>query len=104
MAGSLTDQAIDLFDRVGRRYRSVEERPISAETWVRCNDPEPCRSWSKLRSRASSPDRTTRLDARLATIDMRAADGTLTGVTIDKRVLKITPIEKLTLSDTPGWR
>jgi TnpA family transposase len=36
------------------------------------------------------------LDERLAAIDTRAKDGTLAGVTIDKGVLKITPIEKST--------
>ncbi len=40
------------------------------------------------------------LDERLAAVDARAKGGLLPGVTIDKGMLKITPIEKSTPPET----
>src|SRR3954468_12884819 len=79
-----------------RRYRSFEERLISRETQ---------RGMLESGSLPIAVDadfarfiagRRTLLDARLAAIDAKAKGGLLPDVTLDKGVLKITPIEKST--------
>ena len=61
-----------------------------------CRKPARCRSRSRRISSASSRAAAMLLDKRLAAVDARAKDGLLPDVTIDKGVLKITPIEKST--------
>src|SRR3954471_17773234 len=79
-----------------RRYRSFEERLISRETQ---------RGMLESGSLPIAVDadlarfiagRRALLDARLAAIDAKAKGGLLPDVTLDKGVLKITPIEKST--------
>ena len=79
-----------------RRYRSFEERLISRETL------------QELEGSGTPPiavdpdfdrfiaDRRALLDERLAAIDIKAKGGLLPDLTLDRGVLKITPIEKST--------
>ena len=89
-------RAGDVWVAGSRQYRSFEERLISKETF------------RDLRQAGSLPvavdadfenfltGRRKLLDERLAAIDVRAKRGMLPDVTIDKGVLKISPIEKST--------
>jgi TnpA family transposase len=79
-----------------RQYRSFEERLISARTLADLQQAGtlPIAVDADVESFISG--RRSLLDERLAAVDVRAKDGTLAGVTIDKGVLKITPIEKST--------
>jgi len=79
-----------------RRYRSFEERLISRETLQELEG-------SGTLPIAVDPDfdrfiadRRALLDERLAAIDIKAKGGLLPDVTLDRGVLKITPIEKST--------
>ena len=79
-----------------RRYRSFEERLISNETLEELGQ-------SGTLPIAVDPDfdrfiaaRCALLDERLTAIDVKANGGLLPDVTLDKGVLKITPIEKST--------
>src|SRR5215469_4732439 len=79
-----------------RRYRSFEERLISRETLQELEG-------SGTLPIAVDPDfdrfiadRRALLDERLAAIDIKAKAGLLPDVTLDRGVLKITPIEKST--------
>jgi TnpA family transposase len=79
-----------------RRYRSFEERLISRETLQDLAE-------SGTLPIAVDPDfdrfltdRRALLDERLAAIDIKAKGGLLPDVTLDRRALKITPIEKST--------
>ena len=80
----------------GRRYRSFEEWLISRETLQELEG-------SGTLPIAVDPDfdrfiadRRALLDERLAAIDIKAKGGLLPDVTLDRGVLKITPIEKST--------
>jgi hypothetical protein len=79
-----------------RRYRSFEERLISSETLRELDQ-------SGLPPIALDADferfiaaRRALLDEQLTAIDIKAREGLLPDVTLDKGVLKITPIEKST--------
>jgi TnpA family transposase len=89
-------RAGDVWVAGSRQYRSFEERLISKETF---------RDLEQAGSLPVSVDadfesfiagRREFLDKRLAAIDARAKDGLLPDVTIEKGVLKISPIEKST--------
>jgi len=89
-------RAGDVWVTGSRQYRSVEERLISKQTF------------QDLQSAGTVPvaveadfdkfieSRRALLDKRLTDVNNRAQDGLLAGVTIEKGVLKITPIEKST--------
>jgi TnpA family transposase len=89
-------RAGDVWVAGSRQYRSFEERLISAETLGEMQQSGTLPIAVEADVESFITGRTTLLDERLAAIDRRAKDGTLTGVTIDKGVLKITPIEKST--------
>jgi len=89
-------RAGDVWVAGSRRYRSFEERLISRETLQELEG-------SGTLPIAVDPDfdrfiaaRRTLLDERLAAIDIKANGGLLPDVTLDRGVLKITPIEKST--------
>ena len=89
-------RAGDVWVAGSRQYRSVEERLISRQ------------AFQDMRSAGTLPlaveadfdtfieSRRALLDKRLTDVNSRAKDGLLPGVTIEKGVLKITPIEKST--------
>ena len=79
-----------------RQYRSFEERLISKETLQELQQTGALPVAVEADFERFIETRRTLLDDRLAVIDARAKDGLLPGVTIDKGVLKITPIEKST--------
>ena len=79
-----------------RQYRSFEERLISAQTLADLQQAGTLSIAVGADFESFISGRRARLDERLAAVDVRAKDGTLAGVTIDKGALKITPIEKST--------
>ena len=79
-----------------RQYRSFEERLISKETLQDLLQTGALPVAVELDFDRFVESRRTLLDERLAAVEARARDGLLPGVTIDKGVLKITPIEKST--------
>jgi hypothetical protein len=79
-----------------RQYRSFEERLISKETLQELQQTGALPVAVEADFERFIETRRALLDDRLAVIDARAKDGLLPGVTIDKGVLKITPIEKST--------
>jgi Transposase, Mutator family/Tn3 transposase DDE domain len=94
-------RARDVWVAGSRRYRSFEERLISHETQRELLQ-------SGILPIAVDPDferfiagRPALLDERLAAIDVKAKGGLLPDVTLERGVLKITPIEK---STPPGPR
>ena len=79
-----------------RQYRSFEERLISKETLQELQQAGTLPVAVEADFEQFIDSRRALLDERLAAVDARAKDGLLPGVTIDKGVLKITPIEKST--------
>ena len=86
----------DVWVAGSRRYRSVEERLISKQTFedLRRAGTLPVAVDADFETFIGS--RRALLDKRLTDVDSSAKDGLLPGVTIEKGVLKITPIEKST--------
>jgi TnpA family transposase len=89
-------RAGDVWVAGSRQYRSFEERLISAQTLAELQQAGTLPIAVDADFESFIAGRRSLLDERLVTIDTRAKDGTLAGVTIDKGVLKITPIEKST--------
>jgi len=79
-----------------RQYRSFEERLISKQTLQELLQTGALPVAVEVDFERFIESRRTLLDERLAAVDTRAKDGLLPGVTINKGVLKITPIEKST--------
>jgi TnpA family transposase len=79
-----------------RQYRSFEERLISAQTVRELQQAGTLPIAVEADFESLIAGRRALLDDRLTAIDARARDGKLADVTIDKGVLKITPIEKST--------
>lgn len=79
-----------------RQYRSFEERLISKQTLQDLLQAGALPVAVEADFERFIESRRIQLDERLTAIEARAKDGLLPGVTIDKGVLKITPIEKST--------
>jgi TnpA family transposase len=79
-----------------RRYRSFEEHLISRETQREMLESGSLPIAVDADFACFIAGRRTLLDARLAVIDAKAKGGLLPDVTLDKGVMKITPIEKST--------
>jgi len=89
-------RAGDVWVAGSRQYRSFEERLISKETLQNLQQTGAMPVAVEADFERFIESRRTLLDERLAAVDTRAKSGLLPGVTIDKGVLKITPIEKST--------
>src|SRR5437764_10852620 len=79
-----------------RRYRAFEERLISRETLKELEQAGTLPIAVDTDFERFIAARRALLDERLAAIDVKAKGGLLPDVTLDKGVLKITPIEKST--------
>ncbi|MGH7173197.1 MAG: Tn3 family transposase [Gemmataceae bacterium] len=79
-----------------RQYRSFEERLISKQTLQDLLQAGALPVAVEADFERFIESRRIQLDERLTAIEARAKDGLLPGVTIDKGVLKIAPIEKST--------
>ncbi len=89
-------RAGDVWVTGSRRYRAFEERLVSSDTLrvLQRDSILPLAVDADFERFLAA--RRVVLNARLAAIDTRAGDGKLVGVTIDKGVLKIAPVEKST--------
>ncbi len=79
-----------------RRYRSFEERLISPEALRELEQGGMLPVAVNTDFEQFIADRRALLDERLAAVDLKAKDGLLPDVTLERGVLKITPIEKTT--------
>ena len=79
-----------------RRYRSFEERLISRETLEELEQSGTLPVAVEADFEQFIAARRAVLDERLAEVDLKARDGLLPEVTLERGVLKITPIEKST--------
>jgi TnpA family transposase len=86
----------DVWVAGSRRYRSVEERLISKQTFEDLLRAGTLPVAVEADFEKFIESRRVLLDKRLTDVDSGAKDGLLPGVTIEKGVLKITPIEKST--------
>lgn len=89
-------QAGDVWVSGSRRYRSFEERLISAQTLQALQQAGTLPVAVETDFEQFIAGRRALLDERLIAVEARAKAGSLPGVTITKGVLKITPIEKAT--------
>ena len=89
-------RAGDIWVVGSRRYRSFEERLISRETLKELEQSGTVPIAVDTDFERFIAARRTLLDERLAEVDAKAKGGLLPDVTIEKGVLKITPIEKST--------
>jgi TnpA family transposase len=89
-------RAGDVWVAGSRQYRSFEERLISAQTLADLQQGGTLPIAVEADFERFIASRRSLLDERLAGVEVRAKGGTLAGVTIEKGVLKITPIEKST--------
>ncbi len=89
-------RAGDVWVAGSRQYRSFEERLISTQTLQDLQQSGTLPVAVEADFDRFIEARRTLLDERLTAVDARAKGGMLPGVTIDKGVLKITPIEKST--------
>ncbi len=86
----------DVWVAGSRRYRSVEERLISKQTFQDLQNAGTLPVAVEADFDKFIESRRALLDKRLTQVNSRAQDGLLPGVTIEKGALKITPIEKST--------
>src|SRR4051812_44112329 len=86
-----------------RQYRSFEERLISKETLQELLQTGALPVAVEADFDRFIESRHILLDERLAAVDAHAKDRLLPGVTIDKGVPKITPIEKSTSPEAEAW-
>jgi TnpA family transposase len=86
----------DVWVAGSRRYRSVEERLISKQTFQDLQNAGTLPVAVEADFETFIENRRALQDKRLTHINSRAKDGLLPGVTIEKGALKITPIEKST--------
>ena len=86
----------DVWVAGSRRYRSVEERLISKQTFQDLQSAGAIPVAVEADFEKFIQSRRALLDKRLTDVNSRAKDGLLQSVTIEKGVLKITPIEKST--------
>ena len=89
-------RAGDVWVTGSRQYRAFEDRLISTETLQAMQGDSGIPLAVETDFERFIAERQTRLNERLAAVDVRAKGGLLPDVTIDKGVLKITPIEKST--------
>ena len=89
-------RAGDVWVSGSRQYRSFEERLISKDAFQSLQKVGALPIAVEADFERFIAGRREVLDARLAAIDVRAKDGLLPDVTIDKGVLKISPLEKST--------
>jgi TnpA family transposase len=89
-------QAGDVWVTGSRQYRSFEERLISVQTLQEMQQAGTLPIAVEADFEAFIASRSTRLDERLAVVDVPAREGALPDVTINGGVLKIAPIEKST--------
>ncbi len=89
-------QAGDVWVFGSRRYRSFDERLISAPTLQALQQAGTLPVAVETDFEQFIAGRRALLDERLSAVEARARKGTLPGVTITKGVLKITPIAKTT--------
>ncbi|MDQ2802514.1 MAG: Tn3 family transposase [Pseudomonadota bacterium] len=86
----------DVWVAGSRRYRSIEEQLISRQTFQDLQNAGTLPVAVEADFDKFIDSRRALLDKRLTQVNSRAKDGLLPGVTIEKGVLKITPIEKST--------
>jgi TnpA family transposase len=89
-------RAGDVWVTGSQRYRSVEERLISKQTFQDLQDAGTLPVAVEADFDKFIENRRELLGERLTQVNSRAKDGLLPGVTIEKGALKITPIEKST--------
>ena len=89
-------RAGDIWVVGSRRYRSFEERLISPETLQELEQSGTLPVAVDTDFERFIAARRVLLDERLAAVDVKAKDGLLPEVTLERGVLKITPIEKST--------
>jgi TnpA family transposase len=89
-------RAGDVWVAGSRQHRSFEERLISKQTLQEMQDAGTLSVAVETDFETFIENRRILLDKRLTDVNARAKDGLLAGVTIEKGVLKITPIEKST--------
>jgi len=89
-------RAGDVWVTGSRQYRSFEERLISKQTFLDMQNAGTLPVAVEVDFEKFIESRRTLLHERLTHVNSRAKDGLLPGVTIEKGVLKITPIEKST--------
>jgi hypothetical protein len=89
-------RAGDVWVSGSRQYRSFEERLISKDAFQDLQKVGALPIAVEADFERLIAGRREVLDARLAAIDVSAKDGLLPDVTIDKGVLKISPLEKST--------
>jgi TnpA family transposase len=89
-------RAGDVWVAGSRQYRSVEERLISKQTFQDLQSAGAIPVAVEADFEKFIESRRALLDKRLTDVNSRAKDGLLPSVTIEKGVLKITPIEKST--------
>ena len=98
IAAELRDRlrAGDVWVSGSRQYRSFDERLISKDAFQDLRNVGALPIAVEVDFERFIAGRREALDARLAAIDVRAKDGLLPDVTIDKGVLKISPLKKST--------
>jgi TnpA family transposase len=89
-------RAGDVWVAGSRQYRSVEERLISKQTFQDLQSAGAIPVAVEADFEKFIESRRALLDKRLTDVNSRAKDGLLPSVTIEKGVLKVTPIEKST--------
>jgi hypothetical protein len=89
-------QAGDVWVSGSRRYRSFDERLISAQTLQALQQAGTLLVAVETDFERFIAGRRALLDERLSAVEARTKEGSLPGVTITKGVLKITPVEKTT--------
>ena len=89
-------RAGDVWVSGSRQYRSFDERLISKDAFQDLRNVGALPIAVEVDFERFIAGRREALDARLAAIDVRAKDGLLPDVTIDKGVLKISPLKKST--------
>jgi len=89
-------RAGDVWVSGSRQYRSFDERLISKDAFQDLRNVGALPIAVEVDFERFIVGRREALDARLAAIDLRAKDGLLPDVTIDKGVLKISPLKKST--------
>ena len=87
-------RAGDVWVAGSRQYRSVEERLISKQTFQDLQSAGAIPVAVEADFEKFIESRRALLDKRLTDVNSRAKDGLLASVTIEKGVLKVTPIEK----------
>jgi TnpA family transposase len=89
-------RAGDVWVSGSRQYRSFDERLISKDAFQDLRNVDALPIAVEVDFERFIAGRREALDARLAAIEVRAKDGLLPDVTIDKGVLKISPLKKST--------